>query len=123
MIGTALFLSIVVLAAIGVPIARKFLRGLILGSDLYVVREVNGHKFVYKNPGSIGTVEDQPLETVPVEIFTSDQYETYYNICWFDGNGALQRCGHSYHRTAENAVFCTLAATEHSFIGKILEQR
>lgn len=123
MIRATLFLSIVVLAAMGVPIARKFLRGLIFGSDLYVVFEVNGHQLVYKNPGRIGTIQDEALEVVPAEIFTSDQYETYYNICWFDGNGALRRCGHSYHRNAENATYCNLAATEHSFIGKILEQR
>jgi hypothetical protein len=118
-----LFLSIVALAALGMPIARKFLRGLFLGADLYVVREIDGHQVVYKNPGKIGTIDDQPMETAPTEIFTSDQYETYFNICWFDGNGALQRCGHSYHRTAENASFCKLAGTEDSFIGKILEQR
>jgi hypothetical protein len=67
--------------------------------------------------------EDKPLDIVPTEIFTSDKYETYYNVCWFDGQGTLQRCKHSYHRTEENATYCKYAGLEHTIIGKVLEQR
>jgi hypothetical protein len=124
LIKGVLFLSIVVLAALGVPIARKFLRGLVLGSDLYVVLEIDGHTLVYKNPyRRLTSPEDKPLEVVPTEIFTSDQYETYYNVCWFDLQGTLQRCEHSYHRTEENATYCKFAGLEHTVIGKVLEQR
>jgi len=87
-----LFLSIVTLAALGLPIARKFLRGLVVGSDLYVVLEIDGKTLVYKNPYRyLTSPEDKPLDIVPTEIFTSDKYETYYNVCWFDGQGTLQR--------------------------------
>jgi hypothetical protein len=124
LIKGVLFLSIVVLAALGVPIARKFLRGLVLGSDLYVVLELEGNTLVFKNPYRwLTSPEDKPLEVVPTEIFTSNQYETYYNVCWFDGQGTLQRCEHSYHRTKENAKHCKLAGLEHTVIGKVLEQR
>jgi hypothetical protein len=117
-----IFLCVVVLAALGVPIARKFLRGLIHGADLYVVFETNGKTVVIKNPGRSG-LEDPPLEVVPTEIFTSDHYETYYNVCWFDTIGTLHRCVHRYHRTVENAAYCKENGTEHSFIGKVLEER
>jgi hypothetical protein len=114
----------VTLAALGVPIARKFLRGLVLGSDLYVVLEIDGQRLVYKNPYRwLTSPEDKPLEVVPSEIFTSEKYETYYNVCWFDLQGTLQRCEHSYHRTEENARFCKSAEMEHTVIGKVVEQR
>jgi hypothetical protein len=119
-----LFLSIVALAALGLPVARKFLRGLVLGSDLYVVLEIDGKTLVYKNPYRyLTSPEDKPLDIVPTEIFTSDKYETYYNVCWFDGQGTLQRCEHSYHRSEENATYCKYAGLEHTIIGKVLEQR
>lgn len=124
MIRGFLFLSIVTLAALGLPVARKFLRGLVIGSDLYVVLEIDGKTLVYKNPYRyLTSPEDKPLDIVPTEIFTSDKYETYYNVCWFDGQGTLQRCEHSYHRTEENATYCKYAGLEHTIIGKVLEQR
>ena len=124
MIKVFLLLSIVALAALGVPIARKLLRGLVFGSDLYVVLEIDGKTLVYKNPYQyLSSPEDKPLDIVPVEIFTSNKYETYYNVCWFDGQGTLQRCEHSYHRTEENATYCKYAGLEHTVIGKVLEQR
>ena len=119
-----LFVSIVTLAALGVPIARKFLRGLIVGSELYVVLEIDGKTLVYKNPYRyLTSPEDKPLDVVPDEIFESDKFETYYNVCWFDGQGSLRRCEHSYHRTEENATYCKYASLEHTIIGKVLEQR
>jgi len=124
LIKVFLLLSIVALAALGVPIARKFLRGLVLGSDLYVVLEIDGKTLVYKNPYRyLTSPEDKPLDIVPTEIFTSDKYETYYNVCWFDGQGTLQRCEHAYHKTEENAAYCEYAGLEHTVIGTVLEQR
>jgi len=124
LIKVFLLLSIVALAALGVPIARKFLRGLVLGSDLYVVLEIDGKTLVYKNPYRyLTSPEDKPLDIVPTEIFTSGKYETYYNVCWFDGQGTLQRCEHAYHKTEENATYCEYAGLEHTVIGKVLEQR
>jgi hypothetical protein len=112
------------LAALGLPIARKFLRGLVVGSDLYVVLEIDGQTLVYKNPYRyLTSPEDKPLDIVPAEILDSDKFETYYNVCWFDGQGLLRRCEHSYHRTEENATYCKFAGLEHTVIGKVLEQR
>lgn len=123
MISGAVFLSIVVLALLGVPIARKFLRGLVRPANLYVLFDLHGKTLVYKNPRRPFVALDEPMETVPHEILTSDRYETYYNVYWFEAVGTLKRCGHSYHRTAENAAYCKLNGTPHSFVGKILEER
>jgi hypothetical protein len=123
LIAGIIFVCIVTLAAVGVPIARKFLRGLVVGSDLYVVLEIDGQTLVYKNPYRYLTSEDKPLDIVPAEILDSDKFETYYNVCWFDGQGSLRRCEHSYHRTEENATYCKFAGLEHAVIGKVLEQR
>ena len=117
-------MSIVVLAAVGLPIARKFLRGLVVGSDLYVVLEIDGKTLVYKNPNRyLMSPEDKRPDILPAEIFDSDKFETYYNVCWFDGQGLLRRCEHSYHRTEENATYRKYAGLEHTIIGKVLEQR
>lgn len=119
-----LFLMVVMIAAIaGVPLARKFLRGLARGTNLYVIVTVDGRTFAYKAPPSSLIPMNTPLAEVPQEILASPDYETYYNICWFDGLGTLHRCGHDYHRTEEMASYCRLNSTAHSFIGKILEQR
>ncbi|HVG89955.1 MAG TPA: hypothetical protein VNB54_00555, partial [Alphaproteobacteria bacterium] len=50
LIASILFLSIVTLAALGLPIARKLLRGLVVRPDLYVVLKIDGKTLVYKNP-------------------------------------------------------------------------
>lgn len=124
MITGIIFLSIVTLAAVGVPIARKFLRGLVVGSDLYVVLKIDGQTLVYKNPNRyLTSPEDKPLDIVPAEISDSAKFETYYNVCWFDEQGSLRRCEHSYHRSEENATFCKFAGLEHTVIGMVLEQR
>ena len=91
-ISGIVFFSILLLAALGVPMAKKFLRGLLVkGADLYVVFDVDGRTVAFKNPGR-SFPEDKPLDPIPTEIFTSNQYETYYNVCWFDGDGTLHRC-------------------------------
>lgn len=124
LLSVGLFMLVVLIAAIaGVPLARKFLRGLTRGTNLYVLFSVDGKTFAYKAPQRAFIQMDTPLAEVPQEILASPDYATYYNICWFDGLGTLHRCGHDYHRTEEMASYCRLNSTAHSFIGKILEQR
>jgi hypothetical protein len=106
----------------GMRFLRGVLRGPEGGADVFVVVSVAGKDLVYKNPNRPYNDEDKPLETIPPEIFRPDQYETYYNICWFDC-GTLFRCGHSYHRTPENAANCAHSETVGSFIGKVMEER
>jgi len=105
----------------GSTFVRKFLRGFFRGVDLYVLLTVDRKTVAYKNPwGEIG-LDDTPLEMIPYEILSSDQFETYYNVCWWDG-GTLLRCGHSFHRTEENARYCD-KNVEGTVIGKVLEER
>lgn len=58
---------------------------------------------------------------VPNEILMSDRFETYYNVCWFECR-TLFRCGHSFHKTEENARYCRNNAGEGVLIGRVLEQ-
>lgn len=90
--------------------------------DLYVIVPVDGKEVAYKNPKSTVGHEDIPLAIFPYEALHSEKLETYYNICWFDC-GALFRCEHSFHRTADNARHCEKAAIEGSVIGKVLEEQ
>jgi len=84
----------------GSTYVRKFVRGFFRGVDLYILLTVDGKTVAFKNPrGEIG-LDDTPLEMIPHEILSSDQFETYYNVCWWDGR-TLLRCEHSFHRTAE----------------------
>jgi hypothetical protein len=106
----------------GPPLARKFLHGFFRGVDVYVTFAQNGKNVVYKNPAGRLGHEDKPLDVVPREIFDSEKYEPYYNVCWFEC-GALFRCEHSFHRARENALYCDKAKTEGSFIGEVLEER
>lgn len=115
--------AILVLAFAGVPLARKFVRGYFRGVDIYVVLEIGGQTKVYKNPNHPFRAIDEPLLMVPHEIFYSDKFETYYNVCWFDDLGGLHRCGHAYHRKPENAEYCDYRGIEGALIGRILEEK
>jgi hypothetical protein len=110
------------LAAIGVPLARKFVYGLFHGANVFVLVPENGKTLVYKNPREVIGLEDPPLDTIPPEIVASDRYETYYNVCWFDG-GTLLRCKHSFHRRPENALYCDRIGIEGCFVAQVLEER
>jgi hypothetical protein len=120
---TAFLLTLVVLLLRGgPPLVKKFLRGYFRGLDVYVVLTFDGKTLAYENPRGVFGHEDKPLDVVPYEIFYSDRYETYYNICWFDC-GALYRCQHRFHRASENALYCGRTKIEGSVIGKVLEER
>ena len=106
----------------GPPLARKFLRGFFRGVDVYVTFAQCGKSVIYKNPTGLLGREDKPLDTVPDEIFDSEKFETYYNVCWFEC-GTLFRCEHSFHRSPENALSCDKAKVEGSFIAQVMEER
>ena len=106
----------------GPPLVKKFLRGRFLGVDVYVILTMNGKAVAHKNPKSLFGHEDEPLDMVPNEIFYPDQFGTYYKVCWFEC-GALYRCGHSFHRTPENALYCDSTKIEGYLIGKVLEEQ
>jgi hypothetical protein len=118
------FLMALLLALIvgGPTLVRKFLRDFFSGHDVYVFLTINGREVCYKNPNREFVHEDVPLLMIPYEILRSPDYETYFNLCWFDA-GALFRCVHAYHRTPENAMYCERISIENCLIGKILEQR
>ena len=120
---TAFLLTLVVLLLLGgPPLVKKFLRGYFWGVNVYVVLTLDGKTLAYKNPRGWVGYEDKPLDMVPYEIFHSDRYETYYNVCWFDC-GALYRCKHRYHRASDNALYCDRIRIEGYLIGKVREQR
>lgn len=102
----------------GTTYVRKFLCGSFRRRSLWLVA---GKTLAYKNPRGVVGVDDSPMEMIPRDILSSDQFETYYNVCWWNG-GALFRCGHSFHRTEENARYCDRNA-EGTVIGKVLEER
>lgn len=58
---------------------------------------------------------------VPNEILMSDWFETYYSVCWFEC-GTLFRCGHSFHKTEDNARYCDKYLGHGMLIGKVLEE-
>jgi hypothetical protein len=121
--ATAFIVMLAVLLLVGgAPFVKKFLRGHFHGADVYVVLTLDGKTLAYKNPKGILGQEDKPLDIVPHEIFYSDQFETYYNVCWIDC-GTLYRCGHSFHQTHESALYCDKAKVEGHLIGKVLEER
>lgn len=122
MFKVGIMLIALTLAALGVPIARRFIYGYFHGANLYVLLTVNGQTMVYKNPRQYFGIEDEPLQLVPNEIFDDTLYETYYNVCWFD-LGTLFRCEHAFHRTREDAAQCYATGAKGSMIGKILEER
>ena len=124
MIHAAAFVIMIALLLLlgGPPLAKKFLRGYFRGMDVYVILTVDGNTVAYKNPQSLLGHEDKPLVMVPNEILYSNQYETYYNVCWFEC-ATLFRCAHSFHHTPENARHCDKAKIEGHMIGKILEER
>jgi hypothetical protein len=122
LLGGVVFGIILLLAAVGVPLARKFVYGLFHGANLFVVVDVDGKTLVYKNPRELIGIPEEPLDMIPNEILYSERYETYYNVCWFD-RGTLVRCGHSYHRKPENALYCDRIQVAGSFVGKVLEER
>ena len=105
----------------GTTYVRKFLHGFFRGVDLYVLLPADGKTLAYKNPRGVAGVDDGPLEMIPYDILSSDQFETYYNVCWWDG-GTLLRCEHSFHRTEENARYCD-RNVEGTVVGKVLEER
>ncbi len=122
MLTATVFGIILLLAAAGVPLARRFVYGYFHGANVFVFVEVEGKTLVYKNPREVIGIPEVPLETIPNEIRYSDQYETYYNVCWFDSD-TLLRYGHSYHRKPENALYCDKINVAGAFVGKILEER
>ena len=124
MLHVATFLVLLVLLLIigGPTLVRKFLRGYFRGVDVYVIVTINGQTSAYKNPRELLGHPDTPLDMIPNEILMSERFETYYNVCWFEC-GTLYRCGHSYHRTEENARYCDKQAGAGAFIGKVLEER
>lgn len=117
-----LFASILLLAAAGVPLARKFVYGYFHGTNVFVFVETDGKTLIYKNPREVIGLEDPPLETIPPELLSSDRYDTYYNVCWFD-EGTLIRCQHSFHHKPQNALYCEAIKLEGSFIAKVMEER
>lgn len=117
-----LFVSILLLAAAGVPLARRFVYGYFHGANVFVFVEKDGKTLLYKNPREVIGLEDDPLEIIPPELFDSKLYETYYNVCWFD-SGTLVRCQHSFHRKPQNALYCDQVNVEGSFIAKVMEER
>jgi len=121
--ATAFVILMLGLLILGGPrLARKFLRSFFIGIDLYVILSVNGKDVAYKNPEGVLGREDKPLEIFPYELLYSDQFETYYNVCWFEC-GTLFRCGHSFHRTTENALYCPKTNMPDFSIGRVLEER
>lgn len=114
--------TILLLAALGVPVARRFVYGLFHGANVFVFVEADGKTVIYKNPREVIGLEEDPLEMPPPEVFDSDRYETYYNVCWFD-SGTLIRCKHSFHHKRENALYCDQINVEGAFIAKVLEER
>lgn len=123
-IVAATFLIILLLAFFlgGPELVRRLLRGYSGRKNLYVLVTINGQTVAYKNPQSLLGEEDTPLNAVPNEIFHSNQFDDYYNVCWFDCR-ALFRCGHSFHRTSDNARNCDSTAIDGHLIGRILEER
>ena len=114
---------LVILFLVGGPIlVKRFVRGYFRGVDIYVFLTVDGQTVAYKNPKEVLGQEDKPLEMVPHALLYSNQYETYYNICWFDC-GTLYRCGHSFHRTQESALYCERTKSHGLLIGTVLEER
>jgi hypothetical protein len=113
---------ILLLAALGVPLARKFVYGYFHGVNVFVFVEANGKTLLYKNPREVIGLEDDPLEIIPAELSNSERYETFYNVCWFDC-GTLIRCKHSFHSKPQSALYCDKINVESSFIAKVMEER
>lgn len=121
-ISAMLFAAILLLAASGVPLARKFVHGHFYGANVFVFVEVDGKTLLYKNPREVIGLEDDPLTTIPPELTDPNLYETYYNVCWFD-HGTLVRCKHSFHHKPQNALYCDQINIEGSFIARVMEER
>ncbi len=120
---TAYLLMFTILLLLGgPPLVKKFLRGKFVGMDVYIILTINGKTVAFRNPRSAVGHEDQPLDMVPNELFYSDRFGEYYNVCWFE-YGALFRCGHSVHRTPEEAQSCKLTKIQGHLIGRILEEQ
>jgi hypothetical protein len=121
-IEAGIVVVILVLAALGLPIARRFIYGFVHGPNVFVFVPSDGRILIYKNPRELIGLEDPPLETLPPEILSSGRYQTYYNVCWFD-SGTLLRCKHSYHRQPQNALYCSKIKTDGCFVAEVLEER
>ena len=123
MITAATFLILILLLLVlgGPTLVWKFLRGYFRGVDVYVIVTVDGRTLAYKNPIELLGHPDEPLDMVPNEILMSAQFETYYNVCWFEC-GTLFRCGHSFHKTEENARYCAKNVGEGMIIARVLEE-
>jgi hypothetical protein len=121
-IEAAIVVVILLLAALGIPLARRFIYGYVHGPNVFVFVPSDGKILIYKNPRGVIGLEDPPLEILPPEVLSSGQYETYYNVCWFD-SGTLLRCNHSYHRKPGNALYCDKIKTKDCFIAEVLEER
>jgi len=117
-----LFVAILLLAVLGVPLARRFVYGYFHGTNVFVFVESGEKTLLYKNPREMIGLEDDPLETIPPELLDPKLYETYYDVCWFN-SGTLIRCGHSYHGSPQNALYCEQIKVEGSFIAKVMEER
>jgi hypothetical protein len=119
---TLIALGVALLLAASLGVSKRFLRGLFRGTDVYVVVSDKGKTVVYKNPNRPYVHKDRPLEETPHEILSSDKYESFYNVCWFD-SGTLFRCEHTFHSSPEDARRCEKSDVADSFIGKVLEER
>ena len=113
---------ILVLAAAGVPLAKKFLCGYFHGTNVFVFAETDGKTLLYKNPQEVVGLEDDPIEAIPPELLDPSLYGTFYNVCWFE-DGTLIRCKHSFHSKPQNALYCDKINVEGSFIAKVMEER
>lgn len=74
------FTFLVILAVLFLPggtrFVRKFLRGYFRGVDRYVLLTVDGKTVAHKNPqGEVG-LDDTPLDMIPCEILSFNQFET-----------------------------------------------
>jgi len=119
----AFVMAILLALAVGGPaLAKKFAHRLFVGNEIYVFLTIDGRLVCYKNPNSPNIHEDEPLLMVPYQILESSEFDTYFNVCWFDA-GVLFRCEHSFHRTQENATYCQRNEIAGSQIGKVLERR
>jgi hypothetical protein len=117
-ISGILFGAILLLAAAGVPLARRFVYRYFPGANVFVFVETDGKTPLYENPREVIGLEEDPLATIPPALADPDRYETYY----FD-HGTLVRCKHSFHRKPQNALYCDQIDVEGSFIAKVMEER
>jgi hypothetical protein len=60
--------TILLLAAAGAPLARKFVHGYLHEASVFVFIEADGKTLVFKNPRAVIGLEDDTLRTIPSEL-------------------------------------------------------